>query len=102
MLAPGIFTTPNRKMPPNSRKGVIQHKPGQFFILRASRVSPLSQIRQITNQRGNFGVSSSIFYFIIKINNLTQKPAYQYLYIRAGAIGINSFGLALNVVAQFG
>jgi hypothetical protein len=55
MFAPGIFTTPNRKMPPNSRKGVIQHKPGQFFILYASRVSPLSQIRQITNQRGNFG-----------------------------------------------
>jgi hypothetical protein len=26
------------------------------------------------------------------------KPAYQYFYIRAGAFGINRFGLALNVV----
>jgi hypothetical protein len=66
MFAPAIFTTPNRKMPPNSRKGVIQHKPGQFFILCASRVSPLRQIRQITNQRGNFGVSSSFFNLIKK------------------------------------
>jgi hypothetical protein len=35
---------------------------------------------------------------LIKINDLTQKPAYQYFYIRAGAFGINRFGLALNVV----